>query len=1498
MQISSPSQIVFPTGSSQQPCPITATGNVGTVTYTVTQVPSQVVSVRKTSTSAPLSTGATLTASEAANLVVTRSAGTGTATAVPLASITGVRSRAYQTGTSAPAFTVGDASSVRDGNFWVPDFPVGTGTNTVDLLFSTGTAVTLGAISDLLMQLGYASDDQTTSSWAGASATAIISTDGSTVITLGTLSGSADSGTPYAKEHFAGSVSGAVSALWFGVRLQNLAPSYPLIVNDVDAATAAAGSYTNLPTPVYFSVEGQDAGGLSAAIPNTSLTGVRTRVYQTGASAPAFAASDVSAVHDGNFWVPNFPVGTSTNTVDLLFTTGNAIALGAIPDLLMQLGYTYDGQSTSSWVGASATAIISADGNAVTTLNTLTGSADSTTPYAKEHFAGSVSGATSVLWFGVRLQNVVPSYPLILNNISVQSVGGGTSNASATVPIGDTTTVFGATPPASALTVYGDPGTRFPLDITVPDARANYALVVPGGLSLVQEVVTAGTQTQGTSFVLGNASGPFAPMQLQTGVTNDSLALNGTGASFDGTYLHLPQGAYLSTPSLGLAFTTTSDADTTQTPGSITLEYNGIIPSNTTVIAAVDTYSEGGIILYGNWQTGTVMCRLVRNGASEDYTSIAGLSNTAMEDIAVQYVDNAGGAGGTLIFLRNGAAFGPAQTTTIKPRIVPAADFECNAITGNSGAGGAIKVKKLGITLTVPVEIANYVPVTTGPVTGAVLANLFCDATAITASQPGVTVTYQASGGPVQATTVVIGPLAVPTGAAYRAVLEDWSSGAAMSHPDVLVMTKAARQNCLFEDSWLGSAQAPWTECIPQGAVPVIGGIAYRCEAIRMAGYVQFQFGYDWDASVMPANPFGDPSGLESYMVPHKWRIEAQDGTVLARIQRPDGGPLNGTDIPRIYDGPYDGRNCPMTDATNKWYPAGTVRAGVIWRSGTPAAYSQATITAQLPAYDLSVPYGGHTDYSNNGFDYRLYFGGAGADGQSNGFGNTRVMPYAPTNHATLVPTAGTTGDPYVASLYDANSLAAVASTWLQYTPFNQAGRTPLTGPGGVRDDRAAIAEPVACYMHDVTANRPYDGKPYAAIALDYCSSYVSDPYHCYENGRCVPLYKGANASRVITLRNHYYGPGEASTPANRAYYIQSGRASEICASLQPMRVYVPEKGSAADKPYFGTNCIDASHAHQYPHWGSMLWQTPEFAFLGHKLWDQDRLYDNSIVALDPVRWMVRDGAWQFLHAVLAWKTASANSDRLYSRAEVLAFVVTDFETFSDAYKTSSPGFDNPPTNVINPNGEIDDQLVAYAGCNLFGVMFNTSDVDGYGSHDFFCGYWVTALGIAEKLGFNAALRAASTKAGAVLDWIIAKHRQRIVGRINQAPLVNLTNAGAYELRIWRNADITAAAGAVSALPQNWAQVVTQNGNSATWDVYTDMWDTLQSRDGQATDQLLAGPSVLKYQLLLSGADIDSALSTAAGWRNQKKAAQLALGSQAGSSWFTYLNAVNNPAVS
>lgn len=1044
--------------------------------------------------------------------------------------------------------------------------------------------------------------------------------------------------------------------------------------------------------------------------------------------------------------------------------------------------------------------------------------------------------------------------------------------------------------------IYGDPGTIFPLGIYTNSSVDTFTLSVPSGLILARRIAVPVQQPRSYSWTFSGSTGLVssllsalvAPVNLTTVVNT-----GGTTAYLLGRLI-LNQEAYLRSEPLAFDFGSTGDAASTETPHRLRFSFRGIAPAGGAILMDIYAWNIGRMYLNAHWE-GKLEVGLLRGGEFQSFFSTQSRTNGVEQLMEVEWNDNPGGPGGTITFYLDGANAGGPFTTTVKPRIPAGVQLFTNASLDNarnSVNGLAVRELKLGYDATV--TQFSYEPVASGPIDRATLEALVVDARSVTAPQPPVTFSYADPGGTVVTVDVTVGPLAVPAGQAFKAVLVDWSTGAGVPHPNELVMTRIIAQNCCFQDSALYPAQPPWIECLPQGPVPNIAGINYYCEAIRIGGYVQFQFGYDWDATRMPNNPFGDPSGKHSYMVPHKWQVYDSVGTLLATIETPDNQPLNGTDKPYLFSGGFDGRGCAVTTPGNRWYPHGTVRSGIIWRSADPAAHDAALVRSNIVLYDLSIPFGSHLDFSVNGFDLRVFAGGAGSDGQANGFGNSRVMSWEPTDYPTLTTKVNVTNDPYRASLYSANSLAANAAIWLKYTPFNIQGRSPVTGPGGTRDDRQIMPEMVINYSYTAGKGRPHDGRLYRDIALACLTGYVSDPVHCFEQGRNAPLYKG-NARRPITMRNHYYGPGNSYTPEAQAYYIQGGRLSDWTTNVNPLRVYTPSAGDTPSTPYFGSSQIDKSHGHQYPGWGSILFKTPEFAFLGHKFWDQNRLYSNIVIGDDYGQlWGTRDGAWAFMHMALAWKTASPNSTRLYNRAEVMDFAVYDFEYFHDHHYATTPGYANPPANVLK-NGAFNSLYASYAAAPLFGTC--VPDSSQITQQDFQIGYWLSALAAAEKLGFNAALRQASTKAATVLDWLIAMQRKRIVGRILQAPTMLPDGGTNYAMIIWRQAQIEAVGGDVSQLPRTYQQLAAVNGTSATWDYYVHEGETI-SRDGQAMDQLIAGPSLLRYLLNQSGADISSAQAVATGWRNAKKADELAKGVNAGEGWFRYLQASNNPAKS
>lgn len=1037
-------------------------------------------------------------------------------------------------------------------------------------------------------------------------------------------------------------------------------------------------------------------------------------------------------------------------------------------------------------------------------------------------------------------------------------------------------------------TIYGTPGTIIPLGIFVGGSNADFTVNTPEALPIRVERKTGIVVPTSTKWTMGGSGAPYAAV----GDAIPSMAgFNKSGTAFDfrNGRVVMNQNAYLFTDALGLDFGSSANEVTTQTPPSFRLTFRGVVPASTpdALLINLMDYSTGGMTLGTHWDGETLILKLHRNGSTENIVSEPSALRKlgTLQTYEAEFINNPNGDGGSVNFYIDGVKIGATQTVTSKPRIASVATLESNASVGNTSISiNNLEVEYIAANIGKPAVQSNYEAITDGPITSADLQALVVDARAITTNQPAYHLTYTANGIQTYDIEIVVGEMVVPAGRAYKAVLEDWSTGVGVAHPAQLVMTKPSAQNCKFEDANLYTSQPTWTEVLPQGPVPVINGIAYYCEGIRIGTYVQFQFGYDWDAATMPYNPFGDPTGKDSYMVPHKWRIEDVNGTVLSRIEMPNGEPLNSANRKPAWQGSYDGRGVAIITANNQWNPFGTTRSGVIWRSHEPVAYSQADVWKNVPAYDMRVPFAAKTGFSVNGGDARVF-----GDGQANGFANYRAMSWEPTTYTDIITAGANTQDPWKGSVYAADGIVPNAGIWLKYTPFNQMGRSPVTGPGGARDDRQIMPEMVAEYVRDVNAKRPHDGRSMKSISLDYLTGYVSDPFHSFENGRNRPLYKG-NMRRNITMRNHYYGPGQAATPASQAYYAQGGRQYEWQSSASPLRVRVPYAGIAVDRPIFGTNMIDEAHAHQLPHWGSMLWQTPEFAFLGHRFYDQAMLYNRGVLGLDDsaTEFYERGAAWKFMHTALAWKTASNNSDRLYSRAEVMDFITVDFEKFYDMYYASTPGFLNPPANIMS-GGEIDQRAAVYAGAARFGPCQLTEI--GVHCHDFYSGYWLSALHAANKMGFIDALKAASPKVKAVIEWLLAMHRKRAIGHVKDGLLINASGSD-YFTSYWTEAEIRAAGGDVSKLHQTFAAVAAARP-APSWDTYKNEGQTLD-RDGQAMDQLLAAPAIIK-DLGMTGTDIDQAITIAEARFQEKLTAETAKGpGQAGSTWFKYHQVTNN----
>jgi len=1047
--------------------------------------------------------------------------------------------------------------------------------------------------------------------------------------------------------------------------------------------------------------------------------------------------------------------------------------------------------------------------------------------------------------------------------------------------------------------IFVAPGSIFPLNLSIGETNKSFTITTPSGIPIKKTVSSKVPVSRssdwtwnGTEFrPKGNAVDAAAIMPIE--YSKDKIVWNGNRLVLDkNDYQSLASAA------LNTDFPITSDYQTSMVPAGVRLKVKCLIPAGGTgIIGMIGAWGTGEVTLKYNWTDELTVYLSSQAGGGDVRAGTNRLINRGtVQTYEVLWENNLTGKGGYVTFFVDGQQASERIDTEFKPSINSTSRVYIGSSHGNvNDAIPGFEFESCSVSFTKIENAKTYEAVSDGSISVADLNSLVVDASAITSAVAQRNLTYSTSDGQGYTLGITIGEMTIPKYRAYKAVLEDWSSGVGVLHPNELVMTKPVAQNVRFEDAALYGAQAAWTEVVPQGSCPNINGINYYCEGIRIGTYVQFQFFYDWDESKMPANPFGDPKDNESYMVPHKWLIYDTEGNMLGRVEQPNGQPLNSASIKPVWEGTWDGVGNAMITSDNPHFNSGTVRSSVIWRSHDCEPYSKTDVWKRVPVFDQRVPFACYTGYSTNGTDMRLIYGN---NGQQNGFGNWQVMSYEPTTYEEIQQLASEAGKklPYNL-LYYSRGVVPNAGIFLKYAPFNQMGRSPLTGPGGVRDDRQIMPEMVARYALDMESTHPMTGVSMRKIALDYLTGYASDPYHALEKGRPTPVYKG-NARRKVTLRNHYYGPGEMSISPSAAWYIQSGRVSEWVRGSNPLRVS-GTSGSANDpkRPIFGTNSIDDAHAHQFPHWGSLLFKSPEFAFLGHRMSDQPRLYDNNILYsyYGPGNITQRSAAWKFAHAALCWKTASKGSTRLYSRDEMLDWVVFDFEQFYDSSYASTPGILNPPTNVMK-DGQIDENMLIYAACARFGLAnAGLGNREGIHTHDFMTGYWLSALHMAERLGFNDAIRAASPKAKAIMDWLVAAHRKRIVGRIKN-PLIN--SRYAYMTILWTNEQIYASGGDVSKLPQTFEEVdMAQNPRCRTWDeVYWpgDNGPEWGSRDGQACDQMLAGPYLLK-DMGVTGTDIDQCITLSEERFQQKLAEEKARGQRdAGSKWFLYHQITNN----
>ena len=1374
MQLTGPTKIVFPDANGQQPCAVSATGNVGAVNYSVTGVPSQVVSLRKTPTSPPLAVGAVLTSAEASALVATRSPNTGLGPLISRSAVTAVRTRVYATGGSAPAFTVGgstDVTAVQNGNYFIPNFPTGgTGTLTVEMLFDTGTAITLGNISDLLMQLNYG--NATSSSWPGVVAKAIISTDGVAVSVLSTLSGIADSGNPNSQEHFSGNVTGAPSARWFGIQLTLVPIVYPLILLNVGVNPLTSGAYTTLPTPVYFSIQGTDSGAGGVSISRTAVTAVRTRVYATGGSAPAFTvggSTDVTAVQNGNYFIPNFPTGgTGTLTVEILFDTGTAITLGKVSDLLMQLNY--GNATSSSWPGVVAKAIASTDGVAVTVLSTLSGVADSGNPNSQEHFSGNVTGAPSARWFGIQLTLVPIVYPLLLLNVGLTTAGA--STATLTVPIGDTTTNFGPPPPiivvsGNSITRLGSTETLKALGISITGGTAPYTISVnaQGVVSPLALVKTAaGTPITGNAAPLTlselqnlmvrrtthTAYVPGSPVDYTQAVSIRSES-SGVTTLLDSSFLTAFKDLNLFGQGGGAGLTSSGflvEMPTAIQVGSITniplrYGYGEVVPAGTTIQFLTSTNGTTLVV--------AATIALPSQGSDGNYTTSATI---------------AGAANAKFWGLR----------------------FKFPAATSSSGIGfygGAPALATPSTPYQVPDTISSP----------SVFIISVQDSVSHTASG-----TFRAGG----SDTVIV---EAPASSDPAFVELQELVGNVWTSRGTLALT--GRIGDISPDSGMkfeGTVGSVWVTD-PASTLPVLGSFeawgvrfGWGSGGGRKFGYC---FGLKPTASAWPTYPFGDVTTNSRQTVPsqlHRWVVKTPTGAVMETLDW-NGGPIN--------DPAKSPKQFWVTDANGNLTTPGlrpyhVGQAIIGWTAAPNVRASAANI---FPKMDPALEWPFRDPGVTNPLDYTM------VTYQTLGLFNIYAME---ADGIATTQFGWSSEDPEMITGTDRH----ISSTTYgyRYRAGQTSGRDVTTGPGGTRAvDRCIMGDPFAQVVQSPTSVRLHRNTPWVNIGREVLKSHFSENCFHISNARLPKTVTLSGPGGTPSYSRFYYGGGYVGDPLS--IDLNSGQASDINgANDSPSRPghYALSKTDPSGWLYWSGQVPDSEHNYPFAAVGALLFESPAhwWAAQFHFLQSSMVMNRTGYLTSFPGSWTLRTNAWPWASAAYLWAIQDSNhAMSVISRANLEAQLKADLIRINDQ---EIPYINTNPANVDTVE-DYNRALMKRFG----GIGSSFTKIPGPSLLPL--GYLCQALQLWKKFGLWDRMRSLDSRCATGLDYVLGQIAKGTVDLLLDAPYILTLQADpsyhlpTYNPQPWPTSDPPAGT-SPSSLQQSWASWAVSNpANGATF---------------------------------------------------------------------------------
>lgn len=733
---------------------------------------------------------------------------------------------------------------------------------------------------------------------------------------------------------------------------------------------------------------------------------------------------------------------------------------------------------------------------------------------------------------------------------------------------------------------------------------------------------------------------------------------------------------------------------------------------------------------------------------------------------------------------------------------------------------------------------------------------------------PSYTLTVQATNTEGSDTASVTVNVTAAGDAPMIVTLQDWSTGSPVEVGSLTLDQDATALT--FEDTDMQAAMG--TVGIRQSATSIawgnfeFGAIAFdagpQCNEDGVNPLYQVLVGFKpinrWAG--YPNEATWNQATDEMFPPAFKVLIKKADGTVLHTHQMRDGLPINDPSL---------NATGPHSSSLGAIRPHVGLGSLLPWQSARPAiSPNQPTFFPGMTSEAIrpsaarqefssigAVPVTGNADNVNGYLHW--YWADEWPVAAQNGY----------TGHT------GTPSDPYLRTGGSASFAAAIMSGW-GYEPGAFGCHDHMTGPGGLRLDRAVLPTPYAILCTDSTYQRPKDLVPIKDLVDAWGKTYFNFPIFYLRNVKTFDMLPNAEIMPTMEWAQkggYYSGAPDFGVNGTSQQVVVFGATYTGASATTGV---VREFNDPAGRFIWNGYSRDYLHSYNTSAWHALLLNSPMHVFASKAFFNEWSLANvgqcrgkrlmQSPTAFGAANYGAlfdRKMAWNFLHLVHQWKLATTNPQMGYSRLDVEDWLVTGLELLDTEWRQPIQADTTTPSAVaVNRFGCSCIDNTASGGHAWFN---NAKSQVFYMSHVIFT---------MKKTGCWAAVRAASASAAAALDWIIECMDKYcfdwiLAGNGATAALENDGNGDQLGPAVASGTTLT-----VAHLFADWADHAANNPTTATWDKNSD--GTFVTNQRSATQFLRAQYAFMRrdYFSEYANANLTAACSAYQAYIDARKA--------------------------